>query len=265
MTDQQLELDDASLAYDVFGPSDGPLVVSAHGLMSSRASEDASGVFGWSALPQAGFRLVRYDARGHGRSTGGRDEAQYAWPRLADDLLALLDTVVGDGPVDVVGTSMGVGTALWAAVRAPERFRRLALVIPPTAWATRPAQGQIYRTGARFIEERGLDAFARLSATLPPLPILDAAGLWPLPAPDVAEDLLPTILRGAATTDLPDEEAVASLPHEVLLLPWADDPGHPVSTSERLQQVLPQATMEVARTPDDLRGWGPRIAEFLAG
>lgn len=263
MTDLHLDRAGVALAYDVTGPADGPVVVAAHGLTSSRASEDASGVFDWSAIPAAGFRLVRYDARGHGRSGGRDDPGEYAWPRLADDLLALVSQVAGDRPVDVVGASMGVGTALWAAVRAPERFRRLVLVIPPTGWATRPGQAQMYEAGARFVEERGLDAFVRGSAVLPPLPILDAAGAWPPPAPDVAEPLLPTVLRGAAATDLPDPGAIAALPHPVLLLPWADDPGHPVSTAERLLQLLPHATMHVARTPDDLHAWGSRIVDFL--
>jgi hypothetical protein len=98
---------------------------------------------------------------------------------------------------------------------------------------------------------------------VPPLPILDAGGWWPLPAPDVAERLLPTVLRGAAATDLPHEDAVAALPHEVLLLPWADDPGHPVSTSERLLALLPHASMSVAREPADLRAWNERILAFL--
>ncbi|MGN6742670.1 MAG: alpha/beta fold hydrolase, partial [Amnibacterium sp.] len=249
---------------DQAGPAEGPVVVAAHGLTSSRASEDASGLTDWSALPAAGFRLVRYDARGHGRSTGSLDPGAYRWQRLADDLLAVIDAVAGEGPVDVVGSSMGVGTALWAALRAPERFRRLVLVIPPTAWATRAAQTEIYETGARFIEERGLDAFVRGSAALPPLPILAAAGLWPLPGPDVTETLLPTIFRGAAATDLPAAEELTALPHEALLLPWADDPGHPVSTAERLLEVLPNATMHVARTPDHLRARGRLIAEFLA-
>lgn len=263
MADLQLDRDGVTLAYDLSGPADGPVVLSAHGLTSSRASEDASGVFDWSAVPAAGFRMVRYDARGHGRSGGRSDPGDYTWPRLAEDLLALADEVAGHQPVDVIGTSMGVGTALWAAVRGPERFRRLVLVIPPTAWATRPGQAQMYEMGARFVEERGLDAFVRGSAVLPPLPILDAAAAWPLPAPDIAESLLPTVFRGAATTDLPDPEAIAALPHPVLLLPWADDPGHPVSTAERLLELLPNATMHVARTPDDLRAWGSRIVDFL--
>ena len=264
MTDLHLELDGATLAYDVTGPEDGPVVIAAHGLTHSRANERASWVFDWSALPEAGFRLIRYDARGHGRSTGRRDAEDYGWPRLADDLLAFAQHVAGDAPVDMIGTSMGVGTALTAATKAPERFRRLALVIPPTAWETRPAQAQVYEAGARFIEERGLDAFVRGSASLPPLPILDAAGVWPPPPADIAEALIPTILRGAAATDLPAPELIAALPHQTLLLPWADDPGHPVSTSQRLAELLPNAELHVARTPDDLRAWGPRIVDLFS-
>lgn len=263
MTDLHLHTAGAVLAYDVAGSADGPIVVSSHGLMSSRASEDASGVFGWSSLPEAGLCLVRYDARGHGHSTGGGDPEQYSWPRLAADLLALLDAVAGDHPVDVVGASMGVGTALWAATIAPQRFRRLALVIPPTAWATRPTQAGLYETSARFVEQRGLDAWVRGSASLPPVPVLEAGGWWPPPPPDVPEELLPSVLRGAASTDLPAEEAIAALPQEAILLPWADDPAHPVSTARRLAALLPHATMTVATTPRDVSGWGERIATFL--
>jgi len=40
---------------------------------------------------EAGRRTLRYDARGHGRPTGQALPEDYAWARLADDLLALLD------------------------------------------------------------------------------------------------------------------------------------------------------------------------------
>ena len=104
----------------------------------------------------------------------------------------------------------------------------------------------------------------RGSASLPPLPILDAAGVWPPPPADNTEALIPTILRGAAATDLPAPELVAALPHQSLLLPWSDDPGHPVSTAQRLAELMPNAALHVARTPDDLRSWGPRIVDFLS-
>lgn len=264
MADLHLDLDRARIAYDVAGPADAVrTAVVAHGLTASRAGDDAGGVFDWTALAE-GHRLVRYDARGHGASTGAPDPASYAWPALADDLLALLDAVSPDAPVDAVGASMGTATILWAATRRPDRFRRLVLTIPPTAWATRAAQADGYEQGARAIERLGLAPWVRAGAAQPQTPVLAAGGFPRGGDPAVPEDLLPSALRGAALSDLPDPGALAALPHPTLVLPWTTDPGHPVSTAERLAALLPAATLEVADTPDAIRGWGRRAAEFLA-
>ena len=49
----------------------------------------------------------------------------------------------------------------------------------------------------------------------------------------------------------------------MLLKPWVGDPGHPVSTSERLEELLPDALLEPMARPDDIRALGSRIVEFL--
>ena len=107
MTDLQLDVDGARIAYEVQEGA-GPVVVALHGLSSSRGSEDAAGFFDWSPVARAGRSLVRYDARGHGRSTGRAEPDDYAWSALADDLFALLDVVSPDEPVDAIGVSMGL-------------------------------------------------------------------------------------------------------------------------------------------------------------
>lgn len=270
MTDQHpdlhLDLPGARLAYDVTG-TEGRAVVVAHGLTASRAADAAHGALDRSALAAAlpGRRLVRYDARGHGASTGEPDPASYTWPALAEDLLALLDAVSPGEPVDAVGASMGTAAVLWAATRRPERFRRLVLTIPPTAWETRAPHTAGYEAAAQAIERHGLAPWLRAVAAEPPVPVL-AAGGWPSDGePAVPEHLLPSAMRGAVLSDLPDPDALAALPHPTLLLPWATDPGHPVSTAERLAELLPAATLEVAETPEAIRGWDARIARFLAG
>ena len=85
-----LELPGAALAYDVVGEA-GPLAVQLHGLTSSRARDAQLGLDVGRAL--SGARVLRYDARGHGESTGDLDPDSYRWDRLAGDLLALLDEV----------------------------------------------------------------------------------------------------------------------------------------------------------------------------
>jgi 3-oxoadipate enol-lactonase len=73
------------------------------------------------------------------------------------------------------------------------------------------------------------------------------------------------ILRGAAASDLPDPAALAGLRQPTLVLAWEGDPGHPLSTAERLAAELPHATLCVARKLADLGAWPRRVAEFCAG
>jgi pimeloyl-ACP methyl ester carboxylesterase len=109
--DGTLNLAGATLSYDVRS-GDSPTVVGLHGLGQSRANEDTAVYLDWPPIYEAGRRTVRYDARGHGRSTGQALPEDYTWSRLADDLLALLDHLAPGETVDAVGVSMGVGTLL---------------------------------------------------------------------------------------------------------------------------------------------------------
>lgn len=252
-----LELPGARLAYEVRGK--GPLVVQLHGLTSSRARDRRLGLDLGRALE--GHRVLRYDARGHGESTGVAHPAAWSWARLADDLLALLEHVQRRGAVHGVGPSMGTGTLLHAALRSPGRFASLTLVTPPTAWATRAAQADTYRRAADLVETRGPEAFPTLGDTAPVPPAL--AGVAPgRPAVDGA--LLPTVLRGAATADLPPERDLAGLPVPTLVLAWTDDPGHPLSTATRLHELIPDSRLVVARTPGDVLTWPALFADHVA-
>ncbi|MFF0989744.1 alpha/beta fold hydrolase [Kocuria nitroreducens] len=81
-----LELPRCRLAYDVTGS--GPPVAQLHGLPSDQSANTAGGLDLASGL--TGCRGVRYDARGHGRSAAEPVAGDWAWPRLAQDLLHLL-------------------------------------------------------------------------------------------------------------------------------------------------------------------------------
>ncbi|MET9327292.1 alpha/beta hydrolase [Tsukamurella sp. NPDC003166] len=238
----------------------GRPVVQLHGLTSSRARDRVLDLDLGRGL--SGTRLLRYDARGHGRSTGRPVPADYRWPNLADDLLRLLDEWFPGERVHGVGPSMGTGTLLHAAVRDPDRFGGLTLMVPPTAWATRAAKGDEYRAAAAFLEDHGLQAFlaAGEGAPVPP-----AAVGHPATVPDVPEALLPALFRGAADSDLPDPAALARLDIPVTLLAWIDDPAHPVSTAEALSRTLPRASLSVARTPQDVRAWPAVLCADVAG
>ena len=66
----------------------------------------------------------RYDTRGHGESD--KPHGDYSIDRLGKDLVAIIDAI-GAGPVDLCGVSIGGMTALWVALHAPDRVRRVVL------------------------------------------------------------------------------------------------------------------------------------------
>ncbi|MEI5675085.1 MULTISPECIES: alpha/beta fold hydrolase [unclassified Nocardioides] len=228
----------------------GHPVVQLHGLTSSRQRDRLLDLDLGRGL--SGTRLLRYDARGHGRSGGRAVPEDYRWSVLAEDLLRLLDASFPGEQVHGVGPSMGTGTLLHAAVREPDRFAGLTLVIPPTAWATRTAKADDYLRAAEVVETEGMAAFVEAGRLAPSPP---ATAHTPDTLPDVSEDLLPSLLRGAAQSDLPPAERIAALAVPVTILAWTEDPAHPVSTAEALAGLLPQTRLEVARTPEDLARW----------
>jgi 3-oxoadipate enol-lactonase len=74
------------------------------------------------------FRVVRYDARGHGRSSAPGGE--YTIEQLGRDALAVLDAA-GVERAHVCGLSLGGLTAMWLAVNAPERV--VSVILSSTA------------------------------------------------------------------------------------------------------------------------------------
>jgi pimeloyl-ACP methyl ester carboxylesterase len=237
----------------------GHPVVQLHGLTSSRVRDRVLDLDLGRGL--SGTRLLRYDARGHGRSAGRAVPEDYRWEVLADDLLRLLDRWFPGERVHGVGPSMGTGTLLHAALRQPDRFSGLTLIVPPTAWDTRATRADDYRRSADLVEKRGVAAFVRAEefSAVPPATLGQ-----PATVPDVPGHLLPALLRGAALTDLPPLQALAGLSMPVHVLAWVQDPAHPVSTAQALAETLPDCNLEVAHVPADVAQWPTRLMADVA-
>ncbi len=241
-------------------------VVWGHGLTSSTAAEEAMGM-GVADLPADRYRVVRYDARGHGESEATTDPDDYAYPALAADQLGLADALGLDRFV-TGGLSMGSGTALHTAVAAPDRVLALVLGIPPTAWEGRIARGAVYQDRGRFLRENGLEAFVEQALAEPLAPIFAPfaeqvrAGIRSRYESYDPEVLAP-LLTGIGGSDLPAPEAVAGLAMPVLVLAWKDDPVHPEATAERLAELLPQAEVVVAGSLKEVFTWTDRVTAFL--
>ena len=77
--------------------------------------------------------------------------------------------------------------------------------------------------------------------------------------------MLPTVLRGAAATDLPPLDVLAALDQPTLVLAWEGDPGHPVSTATALAGALVRAELSVAPTLAEVTHWPAMVSDFLQG
>lgn len=128
------------------GPSDGPVVVLAHGWPESSHS--------WrhqvEPLADAGWRVLVPDQRGYASSTAPRDVDAYRSDRLSADLLALLDDVDAQ-TATFVGHDWGA-LLVWDLSRLhPDRVAGVVNVsVPYTPWPMRPTE--LFRSvyGDRF-------------------------------------------------------------------------------------------------------------------
>jgi pimeloyl-ACP methyl ester carboxylesterase len=102
--------DGTELHAEVFGLSDGPTLVLAHGWTETLQYW----IYEIRELSSE-FRIVAYDARGHGRSSRAASE-DYAISRHGEDLEAVLQTAVPAGERAIVaGHSLGgMAIAAWA-------------------------------------------------------------------------------------------------------------------------------------------------------
>jgi len=255
------------IACEVTADRSSPTLLWGHALMGSMSQEDAAGILPWTGLDDR-VRLVRFDARGHGASEATLDEEGYRWSELARDLWAIADDL-GIHRAILGGVSMGAGTALHAAVLAPERTIGLVLMAPPTAWATRPRQAGLYRRSASFIDFAGLtplrvlgelSSFAVRNKGLGRLQRSVMCGLAHADPRAVS-----AALRGAALSDLPDPGLLEKLQVPTLILAWRSDWSHPLSTAEELAARLPDARLEIAGDLREIETWPEKLKGFVGG
>ena len=251
------------LAYEVRGR--GPTLIWGHGLSSSLERQDDLGLLDWDSVA-ATLRLVRYDARGHGRSGDAGGPAELSWESLALDQLDLA-TAIGVGEYVAAGASMGSATALHAAVRAPDRVRALVLVTPPTGWGDRDERARRMEQGALLVEKAGVEAFFAASRDLPPPDPFVGSPVWTEAAARRVRSTDPTRLaaqlRGAAGCDLPDPDRVRAITAPTLVLAWTGDAVHPLAIAERLAEMIQGSELVVASSAVELAAWTDRVLAFV--
>jgi len=136
------QLPDAHLYYELRGSANLPVIVFSNSLGTTLEMWDPQ-----LAAFSAHFRILRYDTRGHGRSSA--TPGDYTIEQLATDVVLLLVTLQLDR-VSFCGLSMGGATAMQLGAQAPQRFQKLVVCNAAAKFSTNDTwQARIHsvRTG----------------------------------------------------------------------------------------------------------------------
>jgi 3-oxoadipate enol-lactonase len=151
LMDRLIESSGARISYTVEGPSDCPVLLFINSIGTTRDL--------W--LPQVPalvgtYRVIRYDARGHGSSSV--PEGDYSIAQLGRDALAILDAE-GARQAHICGISLGGLTAMWLGVNASDRVSSLVLANT----AARIGSVQSWNDRIALVKERGMRGVAEMA------------------------------------------------------------------------------------------------------
>ena len=222
------------VAYEVLGAGE-PVTVLAHGLGGSTAETRPL------AAGLAGTRVLLH-FRGHGDSASLEDGWDYAL--LADDLSAVADAV---GATRALGLSLGAGALLRLLTRTPDRFERLAFVLPAALDRGR-SDGATERLDRLAAAMRIGDVDRLVELLLLEVPV-------ELRASRAAQALSVRRARALAFTEPPyprgavrpleDLSVLASVHTPSLVLAQEGDELHTVGIARTLSEALPEAVLQV--------------------
>ncbi len=151
----------------------------------------------------AGHAFVRFDYLGHGESGGAFADGTIG--RWREDALAVIDQLT-DGPLVLVGSSMGGWMALLVALARPERVKALVLLAPAPDFTDKLMWASFDESQRRQIMEEG--AWTRPSdydpAGYPITRDLIVEGRqWNVLDGEIAIDAPVRILQGGLDPDVP--------------------------------------------------------------
>jgi len=222
----------ARLFYTVDGPDSAPAILFSNSLGTDHTMWEPQ-----AAALAGRYRVVRYDTRGHGRSTAPGDAFTVA--QLGQDVIAILDAL-GIGQAAFCGLSMGGLTGMWLGIHAPQRFSHIVLANTAAkignadGWNTRidtvlregmavmvaPSVERWFTPGFAATAERALDGLRDVLAGLDPRGYAASC---------------------AAVRDADFRESVASIQVPVLVIAGSQDPSTPAQEGRALADSIPGA------------------------
>lgn len=227
-----IEVGDATLRVAIDGDEHAPVLVLSNSLGTTLDM--------WAPQVPAlarEFRVIRYDARGHGGSSV--TPGPYVIDQLGRDVIGLLDAL-HIGRASVAGVSMGGMTGMWLGIHAPQRVERLAIVCSSAHIGGEDGWNARIRT----VQADGMSAVA------------DAVvSRWFTPAFAAQEPALVERMRAmfrslspqgyaaacAAVRDMNQLDEIASITAPTLIVTGAEDLATPPAMSSAMLARIPGA------------------------
>ncbi len=225
----------------------GPTIVWLGGFRSDMTGTKAEALAGWAKAQERAY--LRFDYLGHGESSGDF-QAKGTITRWREDALAVLDQLI-EGPVVLVGSSMGGWIACLVAMARPERVSAMVLVAPAPDFTEKLMAREIPPDGCTALAADGV--WLRPSEYGDPYPItrslLDDGARWSiLGAEPVPIDVPVRILQGGADPDVPWPHALElaqTIKGEDVTFTLIKDGDHRLSRPQDIARLI-EAVAEVS-------------------
>jgi pimeloyl-ACP methyl ester carboxylesterase len=263
----EVESEGARLSGEEVG--EGPPIVLLHGITATRRYV----LHGSLTLARRGYRLISYDARGHGESSPALDGEGYGYPQLMRDLGAVLaDRCPGERPV-LCGHSMGCHTVAGYALDHAEETAALVLEGPVTLGI--PATDEVLASWDRLadgLESGGIEGFMKAyEADLGVDPEWRETALRITRErmerhrhPEALAQALHEVPRSLAFEGLAELETL-DVPALVVASYDDADPGHPYAIAEAWAERLPSARLVSEEPGKSPLAWqGGRLSRVIA-
>ena len=231
-----IDADGCLLNVSVEGRDGGPTLMLSNSLGATLAMWEPQ----MKALTQL-FRVIRYDRRGHGKSTVA--PGPYSMERFGRDVLAILDDLNID-KVHWCGLSMGGMVGQWLGANAPDRLGKIVLANTacyypdPTNWLNR----------IKAVKDGGMAGIADtvIAAWL----TADFRERDPQATAKLKAMLLATPVEGylaccEALSTLDQRELLPKIKSPTLVITGRHDTSTPISAGEFIRSRIPGASMTI--------------------
>lgn len=265
MTDSLQHLvrnDNLRLAYRVVHGSQ-PTVVWLGGFHSDMTGTKAQVLADQARATGGGY--LRFDYFGHGESDGAFEDGVIS--RWREDALAVIDDLT-EGPLVLVGSSMGGWLACLAAIARPDRVKALVLVAPAPDFTEKlmapelseEARAAIAREGRWIRPSEYDDGGYPITRAL-----LEDGARWSILPGPVPIDVPTRILQGGSDPDVPWTHALElanALNADDVVFTLVKDGDHRLSRPQDLERLV--AAVAEARALVELAGEGDLVSRRLA-